>query len=168
MIFAASCAIVFKGRVHIDIYECRWVREEGGEGLEDTQRVKWRDERQGNVRRNEVVAIQDDILEEIPKEVVEAIFAKFKGRRKGEVEEERVWPTSRNISVLEITERLLEFVQTRPLSGMCTFFSLLLSPFSCPSHFFRILFFPQRCETILFVFVLCRFVLHENINVYFF
>lgn len=64
MIFAASCAIIFKGNVKIDMYECRWTREKEGE------KVTWRNEGEGSARRNQVVAIQDDVLDEIPKEVL--------------------------------------------------------------------------------------------------
>ena len=88
MIFATSCAIKFKvlfncfvfclplnfyflqGNVRIDMYECRWTRETDG------VKVTWRDEGEGNVRRNQVVAIQDDVVEGVEKEIVDAIFTR--------------------------------------------------------------------------------------------
>jgi hypothetical protein len=66
------------------MYECRWTRERDGE------KVTWRNEGEGNVRRNQVVAIQDDVLEGVEKEIVDAIFARyFKGERRERRQGER-------------------------------------------------------------------------------
>jgi hypothetical protein len=90
-----------KKHVKIIIYEGRWFVDKNGI-------TRWRNEDQGNVRRDQVVTLQDHVIQQMPFYIQKGLFAKIN---------ERVWPTSRNIPIREVEDRLLDLIQPFVQSG---------------------------------------------------
>ncbi|HEY0700303.1 MAG TPA: FHA domain-containing protein, partial [Micromonospora sp.] len=94
-------------RVSVTVHDGRWTR--------DGSRVVWKDERQGNVRRQQVVTIQSRQYLNLPEEVQDRLFVP------GAYSE--MWPAGpdsirglgpRNIRIAYIEDRLLELANEKP------------------------------------------------------
>ncbi|CAF1188395.1 unnamed protein product [Rotaria sordida] len=88
-------------RVKIIIYEARWFVDERGN-------VRWQDKQQKKTRRNQVVILQDHVIQQFPENIQKGLFKTI---------DERVWPTSRNISIREVEDRLFELLEPFTASG---------------------------------------------------
>ncbi|CAF3734821.1 unnamed protein product [Adineta steineri] len=93
--FSLNIAAMMGKHVKIIIYEGRWFVDEHGI-------TRWQGEEQGNIRRDQVVTLQDHVIEQMPTFIQEGLFQKIN---------ERVWPTSRNIPIREVEDRLLDLIQ---------------------------------------------------------
>ncbi|WP_306367818.1 FHA domain-containing protein [Nocardiopsis sp. CC223A] len=94
-------------QVSVTVYDARWTREDG--------RVVWKNEKQGNVRRRQVVTIQSRQFLNLSEEMLERLFAP------GEYTE--MWPSGadsvgglgpRNIRISRIEDVLLAMCGERP------------------------------------------------------
>ncbi|MER5224467.1 FHA domain-containing protein [Streptomyces flaveus] len=99
--FALTLENMLRGRVAIKIYESRWIKNGSS--------VVWKDETQGNTRRQQVVTIQSRQYLALPEEMQSALFDS------GDFAE--MWPVGpdslegrppRNIRIAYIEDRLLE------------------------------------------------------------
>ncbi|CAF5183014.1 unnamed protein product, partial [Rotaria sp. Silwood1] len=63
---------------------------------------------QGKTRRDQVVTLQDHVIDQMPDYIQQGLFQKIN---------ERVWPTSRNIPIREVEDRLLDLIQPFVRSG---------------------------------------------------
>lgn len=79
----------------IYIHEGRWFVDESG-------KTRWQGEKEGKTRRDQVVTLQDHVIEQMPEYIQTGLFKNFN---------ERVWPTSRNIPIREVEDRLFELIQ---------------------------------------------------------
>ena len=93
--FSLNLVMIMGKHVKISIYEGRWCANEQGE-------IRWQDESQGNHRRDQVITLQDHVIEQLPDYVQKGLFRCI---------DERVWPTSRNIPIREVEDRLFELIQ---------------------------------------------------------
>ena len=93
--FSLNLAMIMGEHVKISIYEGRWFFDE--QGL-----IKWQGTKQGKTRRDQVVTLQDHVIEQMPEYVQRGLFSRVN---------ERVWPTSRNIPIREVEDRLFELIQ---------------------------------------------------------
>ena len=96
--FALNVAMMMmmcKKHIEITIYEQRWFTDENG-------RIHWRNEQQRNIRRDQVVTLQDHVIQQLPLQIQKGLFTNI---------DERVWPTSRNIPIEEVEDRLLDLIQ---------------------------------------------------------
>ncbi|CAF0985369.1 unnamed protein product [Adineta steineri] len=93
--FSLNIAAMMGKHVKIIIYEGRWFVDEHGI-------TRWQDEQQGKTRRDQVVTLQDHVMEQVPTFFQEGLFQKIN---------ERVWPTSRNIPIREVEDRLFDLIQ---------------------------------------------------------
>lgn len=98
LIFAITLAEYFlscsDGNVNIVLYEKRIIEENGS--------FRWKSEDEGNRRRFQVVTLQDSVVNLLSDDIRRAIFLNVN---------ERVWPSSQNIPILEVEDRLLELLQ---------------------------------------------------------
>jgi hypothetical protein len=99
--FSLNLTMMMGEQAKIIIYESRWFVDEDGI-------TRWQDEQQGKTRRDQVVVLQDHVIEQLPTYIQENLFAKIN---------ERVWPSSRNISIREVEDRLLDLIQPFVRSG---------------------------------------------------
>jgi len=81
--------------VKIIIYEGRWFVDERG-------KLRWQGEEQGKIRREQVVTLQDHVINQMPEYIQKGLFKKI---------DEQVWPTSRNIPIREVEDRLFDLIQ---------------------------------------------------------
>ncbi|CAF1461666.1 unnamed protein product [Adineta steineri] len=89
--FSLNIAAMMGKHVKIIIYEGRWFVDEHGI-------TRWQDK----TRRDQVVTLQDHVIEQMPLFIQEGLFKNIN---------ERVWPTSRNIPIREVEDRLLDLIQ---------------------------------------------------------
>jgi hypothetical protein len=99
--FSLNLAMMMGKHVKIIIYEGRWFVDENGT-------TRWQGEEQGKTRRDQVVTLQDHVIEQMPIYIQKGLFQNF---------DERVWPTSRNIPIREVEDRLFTLIQPFVLSG---------------------------------------------------
>ena len=99
MVFSLTCAIYFNYRVHVRLYERRWTKDGGI--------MRWKNESEGNVRRSQVVTLQNDVLSLLPKEVQDALHPHL----------EPVWRRSQNIPIRLIEDCLLQLMQSDRFAG---------------------------------------------------
>ncbi|MEU6994914.1 FHA domain-containing protein [Streptomyces sp. NPDC046465] len=105
--FALQLESLLGRRVRVTVYEGRWTRDKG--------RVVWKDEKQGNVRRQQVVTVQSRQYLALPEEVRERLF------QEGSFSE--MWPAGpdsvdghppRNIRIAQVEDVLLELAGEKP------------------------------------------------------
>ena len=83
--FSLHLTMMMGENVKIIIYEGRWFVD-----------------KQGKTRRDQVVTLQDHVIQQMPVYIQKGLFKNF---------DERVWPTSRNIPIQEVEDRLFELIQ---------------------------------------------------------
>lgn len=93
--FSLHLTMMMGENVKIIIYEGRWFVDKDG-------KIHWQGEQQGKIRRDQVVTLQDHVIEQMPKYVQKGLFKNI---------DERVWPTSRNIAIREVEDRLFDLIQ---------------------------------------------------------
>eukprot|EP01113_Clastostelium_recurvatum_P032832 TRINITY_DN4272_c0_g1_i5.p1 TRINITY_DN4272_c0_g1~~TRINITY_DN4272_c0_g1_i5.p1 ORF type:complete len:1057 (+),score=211.46 TRINITY_DN4272_c0_g1_i5:105-3275(+) len=93
----ASLLVKLGKQIQVRVYEDRWYYD-GATGTH-----LWKGEAQGNIRRQQVVTLQDDVIDELPPDVREELFRNIN---------QGVWPTSKNIPIREVEDRLLALVQS--------------------------------------------------------
>ena len=93
--FSLHLTMMMGKHVKIIIYEGRWYVDGHG-------RTRWQDEAQGKTRRDQVVTLQDHVITQMPEYIQEGLFKRIN---------ECVWPTSRNIPIKEVEDRLLDLIQ---------------------------------------------------------
>ncbi|CAF4169187.1 unnamed protein product, partial [Rotaria sordida] len=93
--FSLNLTMMMGKHAKIIIYEGRWFVDQHGI-------TRWQGEEQGNTRRNQVVTLQDHVINQMPSFIQEGLFQKIN---------ERVWPTSRNIPIREVEDRLFDLIQ---------------------------------------------------------
>ncbi|CAF3614242.1 unnamed protein product [Adineta steineri] len=81
--------------VKIIIYEGRWF-------VDEDSITRWQGEEQGKTRRDQVVTLQDHVIQQMPPYIQKGLFQNY---------DERVWPTSRNIPIREVEDRLFALIQ---------------------------------------------------------
>ncbi|MFV2198098.1 FHA domain-containing protein [Nocardiopsis sp. LOL_012] len=105
--FALLTDHLLGGRASVTVYDARWTRDNG--------RVVWKNEKQGNVRRQQVVTVQSRQYLNLSEEMQERLFAP------GAYTE--MWPSGadsiggrgpRNIRISRIEDVLLEMASERP------------------------------------------------------
>ena len=99
--FSLHLAMMMGKQAQITIYEGRWYVDKYG-------KTAWQDKEQGKQRRDQVVTLQDHVIEQMPKYVQDGLFKNIN---------ERVWPTSRNIPIREVEDRLFDLIQPFVQSG---------------------------------------------------
>ncbi|CAF0795468.1 unnamed protein product [Didymodactylos carnosus] len=95
--FALNLCLLMGENVLIYIYEQRWFSD-----ASDGGRVKWRGPAEGNIRRDEVITLQDHVINQLHDYIKLGLFKDIN---------ERVWPSSRNIPVREVEDRLFELME---------------------------------------------------------
>ena len=93
--FSLHLTMIMGKHAKIIIYEGRWFVD--GHGT-----IRWQGEEQGKIRREQVVTLQDHVIEQMPHYIQEGLFRNI---------DERVWPTSRNIPIREVEDRLFDLIQ---------------------------------------------------------
>lgn len=94
--FSLNLAMMMcKKHVKIIIYESRWFVDKNGI-------IQWQNREQGNIRREQIVTLQDHVIQQMPLYVQRGLFQRIN---------ERVWPTSRNIPIREVEDRLLDLIR---------------------------------------------------------
>lgn len=93
--FSLHLTMMMGKDVKIYIYEGRWLVDEKG-------KTRWQGEAEGKTRRDQVVTLQDHVIEQMPEYIQTGLFKYYN---------ERVWPTSRNIPIREVEDRLFELIQ---------------------------------------------------------
>ncbi|CAF2073909.1 unnamed protein product [Rotaria magnacalcarata] len=93
--FALNLTMMMGKNAKIIIYEGRWF-------VDDQRKMRWQDEEQGKTRRDQVVTLQDHVIEQMPNYIKQGLFRNI---------EERVWPTSRNIPIREVEDRLFDLLK---------------------------------------------------------
>ena len=93
--FALHLTMMMGNHVKIIIYEGRWFVDNEG-------KIRWQGEEQGRTRRDQVVTLQDHVIEQMPEYIQQGLFQRIN---------ERVWPTSRNIPIREVEDRLFHLIQ---------------------------------------------------------
>jgi 2-polyprenyl-6-methoxyphenol hydroxylase-like FAD-dependent oxidoreductase len=93
--FSLNLAMMMGEHVKIIIYEGRWFVDEHGI-------IRWRGKEQDNTRREQVVTLQDHVIEQMPSYIRQGLFQNIN---------ERVWPTSKNIPIQEVEDRLFDLIQ---------------------------------------------------------
>ncbi|CAF3388686.1 unnamed protein product [Rotaria socialis] len=99
--FALVLATMMRSHAKIYIYEGRWF-------VDQDDRTKWQGEGQGRIRRDQVVTLQDHVIHQMPTFIQKGLFSNLN---------ERVWPTSRNIPIREVEDRLLALLEPFVESG---------------------------------------------------
>ncbi len=93
--FSLNLAMMMGKHVKIIIYEGRWF-------VDENSLIRWQGEEQGKIRRDQVVTLQDHVIQQMPVYFQRGLFQNF---------DERVWPTSRNIPIREVEDRLFALIQ---------------------------------------------------------
>jgi len=93
--FSLHLTMMMGEHVKIYIYEGRWF-------VDDQGKIRWQGERQGKTRRDQVVTLQDHVIQQMPEYIQKGLFQNIN---------ERVWPTSRNIPIREVEDRLFDLIQ---------------------------------------------------------
>lgn len=93
--FSLHLTMMMGKNVKIYIYEGRWFVDKDG-------KTRWQGEAEGRTRRDQVVTLQDHVIDQMPEYIQKGLFQNFN---------ERVWPTSRNIPIREVEDRLFELIQ---------------------------------------------------------
>ena len=93
--FALHLTMMMGNHVKIIIYEGRWFVDNEG-------KIRWQGKEQGKTRRDQVVTLQDHVIEQMPEYIQRGLFQRV---------DERVWPTSRNIPIREVEDRLFDLIQ---------------------------------------------------------
>ena len=93
--FSLHLTMMMGENVKIIIYEGRWFVDERG-------KLRWQGEEQGKIRREQVVTLQDHVINQMPEYIQKGLFKKI---------DEQVWPTSRNIPIREVEDRLFDLIQ---------------------------------------------------------
>ncbi|CAF1177071.1 unnamed protein product [Rotaria magnacalcarata] len=93
--FALNLTMMMGKNAKIIIYEGRWF-------VDDQGKMGWQDEKQKKTRRDQVVTLQDHVIEQMPNYIKQGLFRNI---------EERVWPTSRNIQIREVEDRLFDLLK---------------------------------------------------------
>ena len=93
--FSLHLTMMMGENVKIIIYEGRWFVDERG-------KIRWQGEEQGKIRREQVVTLQDHVINQMPEYIQKGLFKKI---------DEQVWPTSRNIPIREVEDRLFDLIQ---------------------------------------------------------
>ena len=93
--FSLHLTMMMGENVKIIIYEGRWFVDERG-------KIRWQGEEQGKLRREQVVTLQDHVINQMPRYIQKGLFKKI---------DEQVWPTSRNIPIREVEDRLFDLIQ---------------------------------------------------------
>jgi hypothetical protein len=93
--FSLHLTMMMGKHVKIYIYEGRWF-------VDDQGKIRWQGERQGKTRRDQVVTLQDHVIQQMPEYIQKGLFQNIN---------ERVWPTSRNIPIREVEDRLFDLIQ---------------------------------------------------------
>jgi hypothetical protein len=99
--FALHLTMMMGKNVKISIYEGRWFVDQEG-------KISWQDEKQGKTRRDQVVTLQDHVIDQMPEYIKSGLFQNVN---------EQVWPTSRNIPIREVEDRLLYLIKPFVQSG---------------------------------------------------
>jgi hypothetical protein len=99
--FSLHLAMMMGKHVKIILYEGRWFDDEYGH-------TRWQGEEQGKSRRDQVVTLQDHVIQQMPEYIQQGLFKNIN---------ERVWPTSRNIPIREVEDRLFDLIQPFVQSG---------------------------------------------------
>ncbi|CAF1434906.1 unnamed protein product, partial [Rotaria sordida] len=99
--FALHLTMMMGKHVKIFIYEGRWIVDQQG-------RIQWQGGKQGKTRRDQVVTLQDHVIKQMPEYIQQGLFQNIN---------ECVWPTSRNIPIREVEDRLLDLIQPFVHSG---------------------------------------------------
>lgn len=99
--FSLHLTMMMGNKVKIMIYEGRWFVDQDG-------KTRWQGEESGKTRRDQVVTLQDHVIDQMPKYVRDGLFKNF---------DENVWPTSRNIPIREVEDRLFDLIQPFVQSG---------------------------------------------------
>ena len=100
--FSLNLLTMMGNKVRIQIYEGRWFTDSTGS-------IVWQGEDHGKIRRDQVVTLQDHVIAQMPFFVQNKLFSKIN---------ERVWPTSRNIPIREVEDRLLDSIEPFVNSGL--------------------------------------------------
>ncbi|CAF0954830.1 unnamed protein product [Rotaria sordida] len=93
--FSLNLTMMMGKHAKIIIYEGRWFVDEHGV-------TRCQGEEEGNTRRDQVVTLQDHVINQMPSFIQEGLFQNIN---------ERVWPTSRNIPIREVEDRLFDLIQ---------------------------------------------------------
>jgi hypothetical protein len=93
--FSLHLTMMMGKHVKIIIYEGRWFVDSQG-------KTCWQSEDQGKTRRDQVVTLQDHVIKQMPEYIQKGLFDKIN---------ECVWPTSRNIPIKEVEDRLFDLIQ---------------------------------------------------------
>jgi hypothetical protein len=93
--FSLHLTMMMGKQVKIIIYEGRWFVDAHG-------KTRWQGEEQGKTRRDQVVTLQDHVINQMPEYIQRGLFERIN---------ERVWPTSRNIPIREVEDRLFDLLQ---------------------------------------------------------
>lgn len=101
LIFSGLLALYAGDSCHIRVYEQR-VKSQGG-------KIVWKGESDGNIRREQVVTLQNDVTNCLPKEMREHLFRKI---------DEVAWPSSRNIPIREVEDQMLDYIQLPNFKGI--------------------------------------------------
>ena len=99
--FSLNLAMMMGKHAKIIIYEGRWFVDVDGI-------IHWQGEDQGKNRRDQVVTLQDHVIGQMPLYIQKGLFENI---------DERVWPTSRNIPIREVEDRLFTLLQPFVQSG---------------------------------------------------
>ncbi|CAF4427638.1 unnamed protein product [Rotaria sp. Silwood2] len=99
--FSLHLTMMMGKHVKIIIYEGRWFVDQQG-------KIHWQDEEQGKTRRDQVVTLQDHVINQMPQYIKQGLFQNIN---------ECVWPTSRNIPIREVEDRLFDLIQPFVRSG---------------------------------------------------
>lgn len=96
LIFSALCVEYLGALVKIKVYEKR-IKQKNGFWV-------WKNlEEDNNRRREQVVTLQLDVINNLSDDIKKNLFKNF---------DEEVWPSSRNIPIMEVEDRMIELVQT--------------------------------------------------------
>ncbi|CAF1281890.1 unnamed protein product, partial [Adineta steineri] len=99
--FSLNLVMMMGEHVKIIIYEGRWF-------VDEDSITRWQDEEQGKTRRDQVVTLQDHVIQQMPPYIQKGLFENY---------DERVWPTSRNIPIREVEDRLFALIEPFVQSG---------------------------------------------------
>ncbi|CAF1354649.1 unnamed protein product [Adineta steineri] len=99
--FSLNLVMMMGEHVKIIIYEGRWF-------VDEDSITRWQDEEQGKTRRDQVVTLQDHVIQQMPSYIQKGLFENY---------DERVWPTSRNIPIREVEDRLFALIEPFVQSG---------------------------------------------------
>jgi len=95
--FSLNLTMMMGKHVKIIIYEGRWF-------VDRQNRIRWQSDEQGKIRREQIITLQDHVIEQMPEYIKNGLFPNKNIN-------ERVWPTSMNIPLREIEDRLFDLMQ---------------------------------------------------------